>query len=117
LYEKHKIHFVTAREKKMQTITEKWFAKHEIKLNTLSLLGTHNKVAKAKELSCDIFIEDRYENAIELAISGFTVLLMDCYYNQGNLHTGITRVMDWMGIEDFIENYTQENYPFSKVAT
>lgn len=108
LIKSHKIHFITAREAKMKNVTEKWLLHHELPLNTLSLLGSHNKVAKAQELECDIFIEDSYENAVQLAASGFTVLLMDCYYNQGHLYTGITRVMDWLEIIEFIEDYEQQ---------
>jgi len=108
LIKNHKIHFITAREAKMKNVTEKWLLHHELPLNTLSLLGSHNKVAKAQELECDIFIEDSYENAVQLASSGFTVLLIDCYYNQGHLYTGITRVMDWLEIIEFIEEYEQQ---------
>ena len=52
-------------------------------MSSLSLLGSHDKVAKAYEFCCDIFIEDRYENAVQLSSHGFNVLLIDCYYNQG----------------------------------
>ncbi len=117
LHEKHKVHLVSARDTKMNNITEKWLLNHELPLDTLSLLGTHDKVAKAQELSCDIFIEDSYKNAVQLATSGFTVLLMDCYYNQGDLQTGITRVMDWLEIKDFIECYEQGTDHYSKSAT
>ncbi len=116
LYQKHKIHFVTAREEKMKNVTEKWLLHHEIPMDTLSLLGTHNKVAKAYELSCDIFIEDRYENAMQLATYGFNVLLIDCYYNQGHLNRGITRVMNWLEIDDYIEKYAQI-YQYAQIAT
>lgn len=116
LYQKHKVHFVTAREEKMKSVTEKWLFHHEIPMDTLSLLGTHNKVAKAHELSCDIFIEDRYENAVQLATYGFNVLLIDCYYNQGYLNRGITRVMNWLEIDEYIEKYAQL-YQYAQIAT
>ncbi|ABR47362.1 conserved hypothetical protein [Alkaliphilus metalliredigens QYMF] len=117
LYEKHQIHFVTAREEKLKNITEKWLFHHEIPFDTLSLLGTHNKVVKAQELACDIFIEDRYENAVQLTSYGFNVLLIDCYYNQGPLSTGMTRVRNWMEIKNFIESYEQKTYQYAKIAT
>jgi uncharacterized HAD superfamily protein len=115
LYTNHKLHFVTAREIEMKNVTEKWLSHHQIPMSSLSLLGSHDKVAKAHEFCCDIFIEDRYENAVQLSNHGFNVLLIDCYYNQGHLFPGITRVKDWVDINRHIENYVQTcNY--SQVA-
>ncbi|MGI6297814.1 MAG: hypothetical protein ACOX1T_01175 [Saccharofermentanales bacterium] len=34
-------------------------------MNSISLLASHDKVQRAFELECDLFIEDRYENTIE----------------------------------------------------
>lgn len=102
VYQKHNIHFVTAREVEMRAVTEKWLTKHNIPMDTLTLLGSHDKVAKAKEFSCDLFIEDRYENAVQLSSYGFSVLLIDCHYNQGHLYPGITRVKDWTEINEQI---------------
>jgi len=115
LYTKHKLHFITAREVEMKDVTEKWLYHHQIPMSSLSLLGSHDKVVKAHEFSCDIFIEDRYENAVQLSSHGFNVLLIDCYYNQGHLFPGITRVKDWMEINNHIENYIQ-TYNCSKIA-
>ncbi|WFA07710.1 hypothetical protein [Tissierella sp. Yu-01] len=105
----HFIHFVTAREKKMFNVSLEWLNRHEIPMDTLSLLGTHNKVSKAKELNCDIFIEDRYENAIQLSEAGFVVILIDCNYNKGILNRNIHRVRSWYQIERLIQNLAGEN--------
>ena len=102
LHQQHNIHFVTAREERMSKVTYKWFENHQIPFHSISLLGSHNKVSRGKELSCHIFIEDRYENAIQLALAGFKVLLIDCYYNQDPLLSNITRVTNWFEIEDII---------------
>lgn len=109
LYQKHNIHFVSAREKRMKYVTHIWFDHYKIPMDSLTLLGSHNKVSTAKALNCDIFIEDRYENAIQLAQSGFEVLLVDCNYNKGPLLHNITRVSDWFEIRNIIEN---KNYEF-----
>ncbi|HEY5558004.1 hypothetical protein [Acetobacterium sp.] len=116
LYENHRIHIVSAREDRMKNVTEKWLRQHEIPKHTLSLLGTHNKVSKAQELCCDLFVEDRYENAVQLASYGFNVLLIDCNYNQGHCCSGITRVMNWLEIDDYIEDYVQI-CKYSQIAT
>ncbi|MEW9121368.1 MAG: hypothetical protein AB2421_01560 [Thermotaleaceae bacterium] len=105
LDKQHNIYYVTAREEKMKRVTEAWFANNELPRGELYLLGSHYKVEKAKELDCDIFIEDRYENAIELSQAGFQVLLIDCYYNQGPLISGVTRVFTWKDIDETIEAY------------
>ncbi|MFT9498194.1 hypothetical protein [Anaerosolibacter sp.] len=81
------------------------------------MLGSHYKVNQAKELGCDIFIEDRYENAIQLALAGFEVLLMDCNYNRLPLIPGITRVYDWKEVYKVIEEYIAgSNEKSTKIA-
>lgn len=107
LNEKHNIFYVTAREARMKEVTERWFSRNNLPTGELYILGTHYKVDKAKELSCNVFIEDRYENAIQLAQAGFEVLLIDCTYNRGPLISGITRVSSWREIYNKIEEINQ----------
>jgi len=102
LYAHHQIHFVTAREEKMRSVSTDWLAKHKIPMDSISLLGTHNKVKRANELNCDIFIEDRYDNAVQLAEAGFDVLLIDCSYNKGPLPVNVKRIKYWYQIENYI---------------
>lgn len=109
LYHNHLIHFVTARKARMYDVSVEWLEKFNIPMDTISLLGTHNKVSKAEELMCDIFIEDRYENAIQLSEAGFEVILIDCPYNQGSLHSNIQRVEKWYQIEQLIVDYVKVN--------
>lgn len=101
----HKIFYVTAREKKMTDVTYSWINKRKLPFNEVHVLGSHYKVDKAKELNCDIFIEDRYENALELSDAGFKVLLIDCNYNRYSIPKEITRVKDWDEIYNEIEKY------------
>lgn len=103
----HNIYYVTAREKELKNTTEKWFKVNNLPNAELFLLGSHHKVNKAVELKCDIFIEDRYENALELAGSGFNVLLIDTEYNRKPLIQGIKRVYDWKDIENEISLYNK----------
>lgn len=93
-----KIHFVSAREAKMEKIRAEWLAKNNIPLDSLTLLGHANKVGKAAELRSDFFIEDSYENMKQLAASGFEVLLIDCNYNKGDIPPNVTRVKNWFQI-------------------
>lgn len=116
LYSNHNIHFVTAREDKMKNTTYMWLLYHEIPMNSLTLLGSHYKVNTAKDLNCDIFLEDRYENAIELSNAGFKVLLVDCNYNKGPLPSNVTRVNDWLEIENIINLYSENKDKDYKIA-
>lgn len=49
------------------------------------MLGSLHKAEKVKKLNCEIFIEDRYDNAIELTLAGFQVeawFKMQCRLHQ-----------------------------------
>jgi len=68
----------------------------------LFVLGNHYKVNTAKELNCSIFIEDNYNNAIQLSTAGFKVLLIDTNYNRKPLNDNIVRVNNWKDIFSII---------------
>ena len=116
LYKNHQIHFVTAREERMKTVSLMWLSYYNIPMDSLTLLGSHNKVKTAKDLNCDIFIEDRYENAIQLSESGFQVLLIDCNYNKGPIPERVTRVNNWFEIENIIKNHTEKSFNDFRIA-
>ncbi|GAA0737051.1 5' nucleotidase, NT5C type [Clostridium oceanicum] len=98
------IFFVTAREKSLELFTEAYLTLNKVNFDGLYVLGSHHKVDKARELNCDIFIEDNPNNAIELSEASFKVLLMDTYYNREiKENEFIKRVYNWNQIYDFIE--------------
>ncbi len=99
----HQIHYVTAREEGMRKVTEEWLEEYELPMDSLTLLGTPNKIWKAKQLKSDFFIEDSYDNVIQLSKAGFKVLLIDCTYNQGDLPHNVVRVKNWNEIYKQIE--------------
>jgi len=99
------ISYVTARELRTKEVTLDWFKKHDLPMSDLHMLGSHYKVAKAKELDCHVFIEDRYENALELTLGGFKVLLLDCPYNRNYTIPGMIRVFNWNHILDEIDEH------------
>ena len=104
LYHNHMIHFITARESIMKNVSVDWLKRYHIPMDSITLLGSSDKVDEAQRLSCDIFIEDRYENALQLSKAGIDVLLLDCSYNQGALPVNVTRVKNWFAIAMQIEN-------------
>ncbi|NCC75902.1 MAG: hypothetical protein EOM08_05655 [Clostridia bacterium] len=103
LFKQHNIHFITARSGAMQQVSLKWFEKYDIPHDSLTLLGSTDKVATAKRLRCDWFIEDRYENAVALAASNIPVLLIDCSYNRKPLPDNVIRINSWSQVESYID--------------
>ena len=95
LFKNHLIHFVTARDEKMRYVSLEWLKKHRIPMDSISILGNPNKIRKAQELNSDFFIEDSYDNAIQLANAGFEILLIDCTYNRGPIPPNVTRLYNW----------------------
>ena len=108
LYKFNNLYFVTAREKSLELVTFLYLLNHEIPFDEIYILGTHNKVPKAKDLNCDIFIEDSYDNAIELSNSGFKVILIDTNYNRLPLNHNIIRAHNWMEISQIITEISRE---------
>lgn len=108
LHKYNNLYFVTAREKSLELLTFSYLLNNEIPFDEVFVLGTHNKVPKAKELNCNIFIEDSYDNAISLSENGFKVILLDTNYNRLPLNSNITRVDNWNEILQVINEIAIE---------
>ncbi|MGL5711485.1 MAG: 5' nucleotidase, NT5C type [Paraclostridium sp.] len=105
LYEMHNLYFVTARSENLQDITVNWLEDNGFGEIGVHLLGSDYKLDKAKELECNIFIEDNPDNAYQLANGGLTVILIDNNYNKTVEHENIIRVNNWNDIKDYIEKH------------
>ena len=103
LYKYNNLFFVTARSADLEEITHNWLKKQKLSQIPLYILGTDRKLNKAKELKCDIFIEDNPSNALHLAEGGLKVILIDCNYNKDVKHENIIRVFSWREIKDIID--------------
>jgi len=103
------IYFVTARDESLTMLTYSYLKKNDLYYDEVFLLGNHYKVEKAKELNCNIFIEDNYDNAIQLSEAGFKVLLMDTNYNRKKLTENIIRVYSWKEIYVIINELLLHN--------
>ena len=100
LSQDHQLHYVTARHPDMRQVTQEWLERYDIPQDGLHLLGSHDKVATAHRLGCDLFVEDRFENAVDIAESGIDVLLIDCNYNRNlPLPGNVKRVSNWHQVE------------------
>lgn len=104
LYKEHNVYFVTARDSLLTEVTQDWLNNNGFSDMDVYLLGTDYKIDKAKELNCDIFIEDNPSNSLALADEGIQVLLIDTNYNKDVEHENIVRVSDWTEIKNFVEN-------------
>lgn len=100
----HEIIYVTARAADEEEVTRRWMDKHEIPCEHLVFSDMKSKVDLARQWQLEVFIEDYTKNAVELAESGISVLLLDASYNQGSLPTGIRRSRDWTEIVKVIKN-------------
>lgn len=108
LYKENNIYFITARDKSLEMLTFQYLKKHNILFDEIHVLGTHNKVPKATDLNCDIFIEDSYDNAIQLSKSGFKVILLDTNYNQLPINDKITRAYSWRQVSHIINQLSKQ---------
>lgn len=63
--------------------TEEWLQKNGFPAVPVYSLGLNqSKVETAKQLNLDIFVDDRYENFVELNKAGICTFLMDAPHNQ-----------------------------------
>ena len=94
---------VTARRESGKYITDSRLKVNGIHGVPVYSLGTADKTDMAKELKCDLFVEDHPDESVNLAKNGITVLLMDAPYNRLSRHKNIIRVYDWHDIMKRIE--------------
>ena len=108
IYAFNNIYFVTARDKSLELLTNLYLKYHKISYDGVWVLGNTNKVPIAQKLNCNIFIEDSYDNAVELSSNGFKVLLIDTNYNRLSLNDNIIRVYNWNEILQIISDLSKE---------
>ena len=101
--EGHQIHFVTARNKTEDLISDSYkvsevlLAKNKIKYHKL-ITECSDKLAYCKENNIDVFIDDKLETCKAIATSNTQALLMNGSHNISLDEDGITRVYSWADI-------------------
>jgi hypothetical protein len=74
--------YITARSIDPE-VTQKWLNTHGFPKATLYCVGSNDsKIEVAKQSGIDIFVDDRYENFVELTRAGIFTYLMDASWNQ-----------------------------------
>lgn len=111
LREKHTLIIVTAKPDTLRERTHEWLDRHfpgsfkEVHF-TGHFHGNADAIKRTKREVCDgigvqLFIDDSFSNATDIVSADRPVLLLDSPWNQGDLPTNVTRVMDW---EDILQN-------------
>ncbi|WYP27958.1 hypothetical protein NSQ54_07680 [Alkalihalobacillus sp. FSL W8-0930] len=103
------LYYVTARGSYLEEVTRAWFESNSVPNHHIELLGQHNKIDSVTEHQLDLFLEDKHDNAVDIATHcGIPVLLLDTPYNQGHDPEGVIRVKDWLSAEHWVENWIQD---------
>lgn len=106
-YQKHQLVYISARQLADWEATLHWFQTRDIPHHQIELIGSHDKVAAAKRWKVDMFIEDRLENALQLAEElHIPVYLFDTPYNQAKLPDLVHRIYDWREVEKAVSDMT-----------
>lgn len=95
-YQTHRLVYISARETKHQAVTNEWLQQFNIPFHAVDCMGSHDKISSAKRWGVELFLEDRKENAIQIAEElKIPVFLFDTPYNQGTLPTLVKRISSW----------------------
>ena len=99
LYNKgFEVHLITARHKEYRKITKNWLEENSIPYH--SLTHDESKAPLAVKKNIELFIEDNYNNAFDIASKKIKVLLMNKYHNLNKeLIDNIQRVNNWNDIK------------------
>lgn len=98
------VHLVTARDECHADTTKKWLEKHQLRYD--GLWFEENKGALCRELGIEVFVDDHWENCLDIAGQGIASLLMSAPHNLScPSRPGVYRVENWHEISGFITKY------------
>lgn len=107
-----KIHLITARDEQHRDITEAWLKKHMLPYHSLIMSphkGSYSKGDLCVKLGVEFFVDDKPENAIDVASRGIYTLL---YHASHNLEqqTTLPLVKNWLEIQKHINAYMKKGF-------
>ena len=103
------LYFISARSDRLLDVTRDWFTKNQLQYNHLELVGSHDKVATAKKYAVDLFLEDKYDNAVSISEEcKIPVLLFNTPYNQGPVPDRVFRVNNWLEASQWVTQWLSE---------
>lgn len=107
------IHLITARDEEHRVITEAWLKKHNLPYHSLSMSPHRRSYSKGElclKLGVEFFVDDKKENALDVASRGIYTLLYNASHNLGQ-QTGLPLVKSWLDVQKHIEGYLQGRLP------
>lgn len=94
------IHIITARDDCYKEVTKEWLEKHE--LPYAGLWFRESKGVLCRALGIEMFVDDYWENCVDIRNHGVVSLLMSAHHNQTYaVEEGIHRVDNWQEIDTF----------------
>lgn len=105
----NELYFISARGNHLYDVTENWFTSKEIPFNHIELIGTHHKIEAIQQHKVNIFLEDKHDNAVEIAEKcNIPVLLFDTPYNQDPVPKQVIRVKNWKEAASWVEHWKKK---------
>lgn len=106
----HTIHLITARDEEHRQLTKDWLAKHGLNYHELHMSPrgqSYSKGDRCRELGVHFFVDDKFENALDVAQHGIYTLLFNASHNHGK-QTNLPRITSWSEIYDHVEFLLQD---------
>lgn len=104
------IHLITAREERHRNITETWLNNHQIPYHSLTMSPVNQSYSKGKrcqELGVQFFVDDKIENAVDVANQDVYTLLFHASHNL-NHQTGLPLVKSWLEVQEHIHLFFEK---------
>lgn len=96
--------YISARGENCYDVTLQWFKEQHIPYDHIELIGSHDKIASAKQHNIEAFFEDKHDNAVMLAEElQIPVILFNTPYNQLPVPNKVVRVNNWLEANDWIQ--------------
>jgi uncharacterized HAD superfamily protein len=111
----HRLILITARHEEHRPLTEKWLNDYNIPYHELH--HEHDKAPLAAKKNISLFIDDKKENALEIAAKNIPVFLVSKYHNSDfNGNSKITKVNNWDEIRENIDLFLSKNAHTGKLS-
>lgn len=104
------IHLITARDERHRSTTESWLANHKIPYHSLTMSPVNQSYSKGKqclELGVQFFVDDKIENAVDVASQDIYTLLFHASHNL-NHQTGLPLVKSWLEVQKHIDLFFEK---------
>ena len=99
------VHLITARDEQHREITENWLRKHNMPYHSLTMSPTNKSYSKGErcqELGVEFFVDDKVENAEDVASKGIYTVLYHASHNVGR-QTSLPLVKSWLEVQKHID--------------